>query len=129
MLNQGQFKWSDNKIFKGEWKNNTLTGFGIYIQPDKVYKGYFYNDMKHGYGMYIYENDSYLIGRWIEDVMQGLAIFYETDKTEELIIFKKNREKRVVKGIIEIEDLKKSSEYQNLLVFLEEINNHTVFKI
>ena len=99
----------------------------MYIQPDKLYKGYFYNDKKHGYGMYIYKNNSLLIGKWIQDIMEGLAIFYEQDKTEELLIYRKHREKRTITEREEIEELKKSNEYQNLLIFLEEINNNEIF--
>ena len=94
----------------------------MFIQPGKVYKGYFYNDKKHGYGMFKYENDSFLIGKWIEDIMEGLAIFYEPDKTEELIVFRRHREKKTITENDQIENLKKSDDYHNLLIFIKEMN-------
>jgi hypothetical protein len=116
------FKWTENKIYTGQWKNNTLTGFGVYVEPGKIYKGYFYNDKKNGYGMYLYDNDTYLIGKWVDDKMEGLAIYYELNKSEEIYLYRKHRPKKVITESKELEEIRKLDEYQNLLIFLEEIN-------
>jgi hypothetical protein len=96
------------------------------VQPDKVYKGYFFNDKKHGYGMYVYQNNTYLIGRWVEDIMDGLAICLGANKNEELVVFRKHREKKMITDKEQVEEIKKSEEYQRLLVFLEELENKMI---
>ena len=32
-------KWSDEKIYKGQWKNGKMEGTGTYFTPNYTYKG------------------------------------------------------------------------------------------
>ena len=30
----GEYKWTDGKNYKGQWKNNMMDGIGEYVWPD-----------------------------------------------------------------------------------------------
>ena len=49
---KGTFTWIDDKSYTGEWKDNSLHGFGVYNKIGKIYIGYFKNDKKNGLGKY-----------------------------------------------------------------------------
>lgn len=37
---QGTYIWSDKSSYKGEWKENQIDGFGIYVHQDgRKYEG------------------------------------------------------------------------------------------
>ena len=38
----GTFYFSDKKACQGEWTNNELNGFGIFIKEDKIHKGFIF---------------------------------------------------------------------------------------
>ena len=39
ILSQGKFKWSESKIYEGEWRENCLCGYGVFKKQGKLYKG------------------------------------------------------------------------------------------
>jgi len=36
---EGKFTWGPDRIYNGQWKNNSLHGFGIFIKKGKIYVG------------------------------------------------------------------------------------------
>lgn len=122
-LKQGVFTWTEQKIYRGEWKNNTLTGFGVYSQPGKIYKGYFFDDKKHGYGIYLLDNNEIIIGNWIQDHLDGLSILIDKDGNEHLFVSRKKREKKKVVLNEEKETHLKSEGYKKLKGFYQNAKN------
>jgi len=50
----GKYKWSDGRIFEGEYKNDKKQGFGIYRWVDnREYQGNWSDGKQHGLGRYI----------------------------------------------------------------------------
>jgi len=35
----GKFVWNGERFYEGEWKNNSINGFGIFIDSGKIYIG------------------------------------------------------------------------------------------
>lgn len=56
-LAKGSCKWSENKSYKGGWKEGKRYGQGVYYYGDKElkrlieYKGEWENDLYHGFGI------------------------------------------------------------------------------
>jgi len=89
---EGEFKGSkidghgylvcDNgDYYNGFWEDNEYNGFGILCKKESLFKGFFKKDKKHGYGIkYSSKNpkDSgntiILVGNWIENSLEGLAL-------------------------------------------------------
>ena len=120
-LIQGTYKWNENKTYTGEWKDNSLHGFGSLIKSGKKYQGYFENNLKHGLGVYIVDNEKKrIVGNFIENRMEGLAIQYDGEKIDNLLIMEKNKIKKQLNHE-ETENKKKSEEFMKLMIFLDEV--------
>jgi hypothetical protein len=122
-MKKGVFTWSENKIYKGDWRNNTLTGFGIFIQPGKTYKGYFYNDKKHGYGLYLFDNKEVIIGNWLQDSLDGLSVHIDKDGVEQFFNSRKKREKKKIILNEEKENIISSENYKKLKTFYQNVKD------
>ena len=60
----GVFLWEDNKKYIGEYKNDKKDGFGIFIWPDgRRYEGGWHNGKQHGYGSMMIEGEK-KYGEW-----------------------------------------------------------------
>lgn len=117
-LKQGIFQWSDNKKYEGEWKDNCISGFGNFTKARKLYRGYFFNDKKHGFGInYYLDSDAFMIGFWINDCIEGLAICNSPEKGEEIWIMKKNKVIKIITDEEDIKQIKSSEEYNRLVDF------------
>ena len=116
------FKWNENKIYKGEWKNNAISGFGVFIQNGKVFKGDFINDQKHGFGINIFPNNSFILSKWEEDFMIGISLFFDKDDNfEQIYISSKGKPKKLIENQEEIEQIKENKEYLDLKSFLNDL--------
>lgn len=77
---KGEMVWSDNTIYRGDWKDGARFGYGvIYYPPNKKnlgddymvsYKGNWINDKKSGYGTIVYKNSKFT-GLFYENIMNG----------------------------------------------------------
>lgn len=120
MEGHGIFKWSDAKIYDGEWKNNCLSGYGKITEPHKTFFGQFQNDMKNGFGFCQYNKPrSFLIGKWKDNQLEGLCVLIGEKGNEVFTIINKNKEKKEVKDLAEIIRIKSSNEYFKLMEFFQ----------
>ena len=80
-------RWYNNvKIYNGYWKNNSLEGFGCFIQDNnKKYIGYFKDNKKEGIGLnYFYKTNKFILSNWINDKLEGIAIYLSADHESEI---------------------------------------------
>ena len=70
---QGKIILKTGDIYIGEFKNNTISGFGQYIWKDgkHEYKGNFLNGKFHGDGFYKWEDNEYFKGSYYKGVKEG----------------------------------------------------------
>lgn len=119
---QGIFKWSEDKIYNGQWRENCLSGFGVFKNSGKVYKGYFFDDKKHGYGVStMLSNSSYTIGSWVDSYLEGLVIirFPQEERPEQLMLMDKNKVAKMYTDREEIEKLMTTEDYRKLQEFYQ----------
>ena len=77
---EGIFKWDNGKEYEGSWVNNEISGFGILTESNIKHIGYFSHDKKEGYGASFFTNKNFvMIGKWVNDVIEGVAIIYSLD--------------------------------------------------
>ena len=96
--------------YKGEFKNNEITGYGYLIYENKhTYKGYLVNGKKEGKGIYNWPEGSEYKGEYKNDIKEGEGIF----KWANGIIFKGKffRGKPEGKGLLIYKDKKKEVKY------------------
>ncbi len=106
----------------GEWKDNSLHGYGTLIKSGKKYQGYFENNQKHGYGIYIINiENKKIVGNFIENRMEGLAIQYNGEEIHHLLLMENNKIKKQLNKE-EAELYKKSEDYMKLIIFMDEAN-------
>ena len=82
-------KWLQQKqIYKGNWLDNKLTGFGVYIYKSELqgkknlrnyYIGEFANNNREGFGIHFYSDSSAYIGLWKNGQKDGKAIFIDNN--------------------------------------------------
>lgn len=66
----------NSEVYQGEFKNQTLTGKGVYKFPDgSVYNGQFYNNLFHGQGIYYYANGDIYEGGFICGLKSGSGVY------------------------------------------------------
>lgn len=119
-IKKGTYKWTDGKSYTGEWKDNSLHGFGVLIKPGKKYQGYFANDKKNGLGIYtVGDEKKRLVGKFIDNEMEGLALQFNGNIIEKYMMMEKNKPRKVLNKE-EIDKVKKSEEYMNLVIFVDE---------
>lgn len=58
-----------------------------------------------------------MIGKWIENHMEGLAIFVNSDKKEQIWKFNKDKVQKIYSEDAEIDQLKSSTDYKQLKNF------------
>ena len=62
-----------------------------------------------------------MIGKWMEDIIEGLAILIDQNKDERIFLFKKDKNKLPINDINQIRKIKNDIEYLNLKIYLEEL--------
>ena len=62
-----------------------------------------------------------MIGKWMEDIIEGLAILIDQNKEERIFLFKKDKNKLPINDINQIRKIKNDIEYLNLKIYLEEL--------
>lgn len=74
---------------------------------------------KHGLGIKIYKNKNLiLIGHWINDSIDGLAIYISNNSNEEkYLYFEKDKTKVEIANEIEIKKIKESQIYKEMKEF------------
>lgn len=70
---KGQFNWTDGTVYRGEFKNNEITGVGRYQWPDQsTYDGQVKNGLRHGQGKYINAKEGVEYqGEWLDGMRHG----------------------------------------------------------
>jgi hypothetical protein len=70
---QGKITFETGDVYIGEFKNNTINGFGQYIWKNgkHIYKGNFLNGKFHGEGLYKWEDNEYFKGTYFNGVKEG----------------------------------------------------------
>ena len=72
----GEFSWKDLGIYKGEWLNSKMHGYGEYEgYPDGshaglTHKGYYKKDKKHGDGKFTHPNGAVFEGEYRNNKMK-----------------------------------------------------------
>ena len=62
--------------YKGEFKNNEITGYGYFIYENKeTYKGDFVNEKKEGKGIYNWPDGREYDGEYKNDIREGKGTF------------------------------------------------------
>lgn len=115
----GKIKWNNNTMCIGHWKNNVLSGFGKLYHENDIYVGYFDNDKKNGLGINFYFNSkSQVMGKWVDDAIEGLAIFASKNNQEMKFWEMQNKKISYSYSKEEIESkVKHSEEYKRLKEF------------
>lgn len=85
------FYWSDNRIYKGEWKENKMLGYGeLSISSIKNYFGLNICNSYLGYGIYYNStNNRIFVGSWIDNKREGFCKFLEKDKPSKFGFYEK----------------------------------------
>ena len=70
----GEYSWNDGSHYKGDFKQGSRNGYGIWQDPKntgEVYKGHYMIDKKHGYGIYDWGNGYVYKGYFMDDLRFG----------------------------------------------------------
>lgn len=77
---QGIYKWSDGRIFQGDFKNDQRNGHGVYKWPDgSNYEGGFQEGQRHGEGTYTLHDENVYTGEWRRGSRQGTGEYHWVD--------------------------------------------------
>ena len=71
----GIYKFSDGRIYLGQWMENSMHGFGEFLWEDgKKYVGYYVEDKKEGFGMYMWNSPLRIyVGFWSNGKQHGVG--------------------------------------------------------
>ena len=108
---QGKVKYKLYKdVYQGEFKNNAINGYGLYIWENKhTYQGDFLNGKMHGKGVYKWPEGGEYDGEYVNGIKEGKGIFTWEDGR----IFKGpfTKGKPNGKGILIINDIELEVEF------------------
>ncbi|MCQ2815944.1 MAG: C2 family cysteine protease [archaeon] len=78
---RGIYNYSDGNIYIGDWKDGSMEGMGILYNKKgkKQYKGTFKNNLISGTGIFYIDekNNTYYIGDFDKNTMNGYGVLYE----------------------------------------------------
>lgn len=68
-------KKTDIYHYEGQWKNGKKNGNGkiYFLKTDEKYVGKFKNDLKEGMGIFYYKDKDVYVGFWKDDVRHGIG--------------------------------------------------------
>ena len=69
----------DRIIYKGEWKNNMIKGYGILYYPNGNYEGEVKNFLSEGYGTEYFLRGVKYESKFRNDKYEGCGIIYSND--------------------------------------------------
>ena len=74
---QGKVKYKLYKdVYQGEFKNNAINGYGLYIWENKhTYQGDFLNGKMHGKGVYKWPEGGEYDGEYVNGIKEGKGVF------------------------------------------------------
>jgi hypothetical protein len=77
------YYFTDQRTYIGQWKDNSMNGYGeFYWKDGKRYVGYYENDKKEGFGIYYWEHPHRAyIGFWKQGKQEGIGKYINTQKT------------------------------------------------
>ena len=80
----GRMYYKNGSKFEGEYVNDKINGFGIYInsQGRVVYEGYWKNGKRDGIGIYYCEDGASYKGEWKDNIKQGIGIYAFNDDSK-----------------------------------------------
>ena len=112
---KGIYFWNESKFCIGNWKNNVLKGFVKFYEKNEIFFGFFNENKKEGLGMIFYkENKLSILSHWINDLIEGLAIFASKEKGIEYFEMKNNKKIHKL-NLIEINNnIEKLDEFRRL---------------
>lgn len=106
MHGYGEFLWTDGKKYKGYYVDDKKNGFGMYLwsEPIRVYIGFWRDGKQHGIGKYISPNKE-RFGLWangnrLKWYENKEEAFYELDNSERKFISFMNGEVEYVVKIL-----------------------------
>jgi hypothetical protein len=123
---KGKFKFDEKKEYNGEWENNEICGYGVLSENDIKHIGYFAHDKKEGYGASFFINKKFvLLGKWINDIMDGIAIIFPLSdnyeiKNEKIVMMKNDIIINSLLSEDEIEKIKSNKEYNDIIKVYQE---------
>lgn len=100
---EGQEEGAQPKVnvYEGFFKNNLLSGKGIYRWADKrVYEGEFLEDKRHGFGIMRYANGDIYEGKWENGQRHGHGCFIQKDGQKYYGKFENNKLVQPLKQVI-----------------------------
>jgi hypothetical protein len=84
---EGTMFWRNpNEIYRGQWRDNKLEGFGVYIYQNNFsmnkllknhYRGFFKDGQRDGIGVHFYSDGSVYLGEWKQNHKHGQALFID----------------------------------------------------
>lgn len=81
------YRWPSGSSYTGQWSNNTMNGYGVYIFNNPYclrYEGNFVNGKFEGYGVLLYKNGSRFEGNWYKNMKHGRGrIVYPDGRTRD----------------------------------------------
>jgi hypothetical protein len=84
--------------------------------------GYFSNDKKNGLGIYSAgDENKKIVGIFKDNELDGLALQYNGNSVEKYMIMDKNKIRKVL-GKEEVDRVKRTDEFMNLMIFVDEAN-------
>ena len=90
---KGEIVLNSGDIYKGEFKNNKITGFGHYIWKNNnhEYIGYFFDGKFHGEGLYKWGENQYFKGKYVNGVKEGKGEIGFSDGKKCFVNFEKGK--------------------------------------
>ena len=75
---KGIYKWRDECMYIGEFKNNKMEGNGACYDANGrlIYEGGWKNNLAHGIGIYIWEEGKTYKGEFVHGKRHGQGTFY-----------------------------------------------------
>ena len=70
----GIYHFHNGRIYKGEWKDGKIHGYGEFNWIEgKKYYGFYKYDLKDGFGFYYWPDDKFFVGFWKEGKQHGIS--------------------------------------------------------
>lgn len=88
-----------------------------------INKGFFVMNNKHGFGSNFFKHKNcVIIGNWVDNNLEGIAIWLKGNNEEKILVFDKNKKKREIVDNNELSNIKISKQYYDLKEFYHNVN-------
>lgn len=125
-----KYNLHNNKMYKGQWKNNLMHGYGKLFWDTHFYIGEYFEDKKHGFGIYYWYNPLKIyIGQWKNGKQDGIGKLI-TDKDSKFSLWQEGKKVKWLKNNdIELNDqLRILNDYQKKMfcIDLKDLKKYTL---